>query len=178
VPGFPHRKIAGQLAQGDAALTTEEKGAALEDVIIDSFCRIRGVGFLHRDQTNAAGSSEIDILLYNQRHPLGLPFLPNYLIFECKNWATPVSSGAVDAFVTKIRTCRLEFGILVAANGITGDAADRTAANDVIRRAFDRDNIEVIVITRAEIEAFRKVGDVVALVRVKFGRLIMGLTAF
>lgn len=174
---FSHLQIARRLAEGDAAATTEEKGAALEDVVIQSFCKVRGVGFLRRDQNNNPGSSEIDILLYNQRHALGLPFLSDYLMFECKNWAAPVDSATVDGFVAKVRAARLDLGVLVAANGITGDPQQRTAANDIIRRAFDRDNIKVIVITRAEIENFRAVGDVVGLMRLKFGDLIMGLAA-
>jgi len=177
MPRFSHQQIALRLVQGDAAATTEEKGAALEDVVHQSFCKLRGVGLLRRDQTNNAGSSEIDILLYNQRHPLGLPFLPDYLIFECKNWATPVDSATVDGFVAKVRSCRLELGILVAANGVTGDAAQRTAANDIIRRAFDRDNIKLLVITRTDIEALRCIDDVIALMRDKFGGLIMGLAS-
>ncbi len=175
--GFPHTEIARRLSDGDAAATTEGKGAALEDVVQCSFCKIRGIGFLRRDVTNNAGSAEIDILLFNQRHPLGLPFLPDYLIFECKNWAAPVDSATVDTFIGKIRSCRLELGILVAANGITGNPAERTAANDIIRRAFDRDNVKLLVITRQEIEAFRRTKDVVALVRDKFGCLIMGLAS-
>lgn len=174
---FSHLQIAQRLIQGDAAATTEEKGAALEDVVIHSFCKVRGVGFLRRDQTNNAGSSEIDILLYNQRHPLGLPFLSDYLMFECKNWAAPVDSAAVAGFIAKVRTARLELGVLVAANGITGDPQQRTAANDIVRHAFDRDNIKLLVVTRAEIESFRSVADVIMLMREKFGGLIMGLAA-
>jgi len=173
---FSYRGIAQRLAEGDAAATTEEKGAALEDVVIGSFCKVRGLGFLRRDQTNNAGSSEIDILLFNQRHPVGVPFLTDYLIFECKNWAKPVDSGTVASFITKIRAARLELGILVAANGITGDGHQRTAANDIIRQAFDRDNIKVLVVTRAEIENFRSVADVIELMREKFGALIMGFS--
>jgi hypothetical protein len=172
---FSHRAIAQRLAEGDTAATTEEKGAALEDVVISSFCKVRGVGFLRRDQTNNAGSSEIDILLFNQRHSVGLPFLADYLIFECKNWAAPVDSATVASFIAKVRAARLELGILVAANGITGDAQQRTAANDIIRQAFDRDNIKILVVTRAEIEGFRSIEDIVALMRDKFGALIMGL---
>ena len=71
----------------------------------------------------------------------------------------------------------MELGILVAASGITGDPVDRTAANDIIRRAFDRDNIKLLVVTRAEIEAFRSTRDVIVLIREKFGDLIMGLGA-
>ena len=76
-------------------------------------------------------------------------------MFECKNWSDPVNSATVDSFVAKVRSSRLELGILVAANGVTGDSVERTAANDVIRRAFDRDNIKILVITRMEIESFR-----------------------
>ena len=173
---FPHRAIAQRLAEGDAAATTEQKGAALEDVVISSFCKVRGIGFLRRDQTNNAGSSEIDILLFNQRHPVGLPFLSDYLIFECKNWAAPVDSATVASFIAKVRAARLELGILIASNGITGDAQQRTAANDIIRQSFDRDNIKILVITRSEIEAFRSIADVIVLMREKFGALIMGFT--
>jgi hypothetical protein len=174
---FSHRAIAKRLAEGDAAATTEEKGAALEDVVQNSFCRVRGIGFLRRDQTNNAGSSEIDILLFNQRHPVGLPFLTDYLVFECKNWVSPVDSATVASFIAKVRAARLELGILVAANGITGNAEQRTAANDIIRQAFDRDNIKILVVTRAEIEGFRSIDDVIALMREKFGALIMGFAA-
>jgi hypothetical protein len=174
--GFSHKAIARRLSEGDAAPTTEEKGAALEDVVISSFCKVRGIGFLRRDQVNNAGSSEIDILLFNQRHPLGLPFLSDYLIFECKNWVAAVDSTTVTSFVAKVRAARLELGVLVAANGITGDAQQRTAANDIIRQVFDRDNIKILVITRAEIESFRSIADVIALMRDKFGALIMGFT--
>lgn len=177
MPRFSHRKIARRLAEGDAAQTTEEKGAALEDVVLRSFCRVPGIGFLRRDQVNNAGSAEIDILLFNQRHLLGFPFFPDYLIFECKNWAAPVDSATVETFVAKVRNARLNLGILIAANGITGDQERRTAAIDVIRHAFDRDNIKVLVITRAEIEALRSTDDIVTLVRNKFADLIMGFAA-
>jgi hypothetical protein len=163
---------------GDWAATTEEKGAALEDVVAWSFCIAKGVSLLYRDQTNAAGSAEIDILLFNERHRLGLPFLPEYLMFECKNWSNPVNSAAVDSFIAKIRNSRLELGILVAANEVTGDLGERTAANDIIRRAFDRDNIKILVLTRAELESFRSVRDIVVTMRLKFGGLIMRLAAF
>jgi len=171
---FSHQAIAKRLAEGEAAATTEQKGAALEDVVVSSFCKVSGIGFLRRDQTNNAGSSEIDILLFNRRHPLGLPFLSDYLIFECKNWAARVDSTTVASFIAKVRAARLELGILVAANGVTGDPLQRTAANGIIRQAFDRDNIKILVVTRAEIEQFRSTADVVALMREKFGALIMG----
>lgn len=174
---FSRRYILQRLIEGDRAATTEEKGAALEDVVARSFCKVRGVGLLRRNQINRAGSSEIDILLYNQCDPLGLPFLPPYLLFECKNWIAPVDSATVESFVAKVRSMRLELGVLVAANGVTGDQVQITAANDAIRRAFDRENIKLLVITRSDLEGLRVVHDVVVLMREKFGSLIMGMAS-
>ena len=65
-----------------------------------------------------------------------LQFLSDYLIFECKNWDAAVDSATLATFIVKVRAARLELGVLVAANGITGDAQQRTAANDIIRQAF------------------------------------------
>src|SRR5687767_998398 len=112
---LPHRYIARRLAEGDKG-TAPEKGAALEDVVARTFCKVPGVGFIWRNKTNCAGSDEIDILLYNWRDRRGLPFLPEYLLFECKNWAKPVNSSTLVTFVEKTRVRRLEVGILVAAH--------------------------------------------------------------
>jgi hypothetical protein len=176
--GLSYQDIARRLTEGDAASVAEEKGAALEDVVVWSFCEVPGVSLMERDRTNRAGSSEIDILLYNQGDRLGLPFLPPVLLFECKNWTARVDSSTVEAFLGKVRSCRLELGVLVAANGVTGDRNHLTAANDIIRRAFDRDNIKLLVVTRADLEAFRVVDDVVELMKKKFAALIFGLGSF
>lgn len=104
-------------------------------------------------------------------------FCRTICFLKCKNWSAAVDSVTVDSFVTKIRAARLDLGILIAANGITGDLAQRTAANDIIRRAFDRDNIRVSVVTRVEIQSFRCVADAIALMRNKFGGLIMRMAS-
>jgi hypothetical protein len=48
-------------------------------------------------------------------------------------------------------------------DGVTGDPQEQTAANDEIRAAFDRDGTKILVLTRAEIEAFRSNDDIVVL---------------
>jgi hypothetical protein len=176
--GLSHQDIARRLAEGDAASVAEEKGAALEDVVVWSFCKVPGVSLMGRDTTNRAGSSEIDIVLYNRGDRLGLQFLPPWLLFECKNWAARVDSSTVEVFLGKVRSRRLDVGILVAANGITGDRTQLTAANDIIRGAFDRDNIKLLVVTRADLEAFRVVDDVVELMKEKCAAFLLGLGSF
>lgn len=172
-----HAAIAARLANGDQG-NTAEKGDALESVVTDTFCKLDGVGLIRRNIVDNAGSFEIDILLYNHRLATGLPFLPNYLMIECKNWQSPVNSATLTVFTGKLRKSRLEFGILVAANGITGNAEDRTAAHAHLRSVFDRDGLTVVVLTRDEFEALRTTDDLGILIREKFGAAIMGADAF
>jgi len=153
-----HVAIAARLAAGDAG-NTAEKGEALEAVVAETFCQLEGIGVIKRNIVDNAGSLEIDILLYNQRHPIGLPFLPNHLIIECKNWQAAVNSATLTVFTGKLHKFRVDFGILVAANGITGNAHDRTAAHAHLRSVYDRDGRIVLVITRQELEALRTTED-------------------
>lgn len=172
-----HVMIAARLSAGDAG-NTAVKGEALEAVVAETFCQLEGVGIIKKNVTDNAGSLEIDILLYNQRHPIGLPFLPNHLVIECKNWAAPVNSATVSVFTSKLRKFRVDFGILVAANGITGDVTERTAAYAHLRSVFDRDGLIVVVITRDELEAVRSTEDLGVLIREKYGESIMGAESF
>jgi hypothetical protein len=170
---FPYRKIARRLAEGDVALTTEAKGAALEDVVNWIFCSLPGLRVLRHDFTDARGSSEIDLLLMNDRRFTPVPFLSDYVLVECKNWAKRVNSATVRDFIGKLRTSHLDVGILVAANGVTGDAADRTAPNDTIRQVFDREDMKIIVIKRSDLEAFRSQEQIVVFLQQRFAAAIL-----
>lgn len=173
---FPYKKIAARLKQGDVANTTKEKGDALEDVVSWIFCAMPGIKVLKRKFLDSAGSAEIDLLLYNDLHQTPVRFLTEFLMVECKNWKAAVDSVTVRAFIDKLRSGRLKVGVLVATNGVTGDAHDRTAAKNVIDRAFDKDGIVLIVITRAEIEGFRAKDDVLTFLQDRFGDAIMQST--
>lgn len=173
---FPYKKIVARLNQGDAAITTKEKGDALEDVVSWVFCSMPGIKVLKRNFVDSAGSAEIDLLLYNDPRQTPVQFLSEFPMIECKNWQAPVDSVTVRAFLDKLRSARLKVGILVATHGVTGDADDRTAAKNVIDRAFDRDGIVLIVITRAEIENFRSKDDILTFLQDRFGDAIMQST--
>jgi len=67
---------------------------------------------------------------------------------------------------------------LVAANGITGDAQDRTAAHAHLRSVYDRDGLIVIVVTRQELEDLHTTEDLGDVVREKYGDSIMGADQF
>lgn len=172
-----HTAIAARLADGDNG-NAAQKGSALEAVVAETLCQLQGVGVIKRNVVDNSGSLEIDILLYNQRHPDGLPFLPNHLIVECKNWQAPVGAATLTVFTGKLHKFRVDFGILVAANGITGNATDRTAAHAHLASAYDRDGLTVIVLNREELEALRNTDDLGNLIRDKYGDSIMGAFQF
>lgn len=169
--------LQAQLALGDAG-NAAAKGAALEAVVLQTLCLFDGVGLIKCNLIDEPGSLEIDILLYNQAHASGFPFLPNHLFIECKNWQQPVDTATLRAFTSKLRSMRIKFGLLVAANGITGNANDVTAAHAHLRDEFKMDGIIVLVLTRTELLSQSSTDDLGVLIREKFGMFIMGMAAF
>jgi hypothetical protein len=73
---------------------------------------------------------------------------------------------------------RLNHGILIAANGVTGDARNLRAAHDVIRTAFQANGVHVIVLTRSEVEGLRHTGGLVRLLQNKILQLTMRARTF
>jgi Restriction endonuclease len=138
------------LDRGAQAGTTTDQGRALEDLVCYLFGRVPGVAITHRNKMNVFATEEVDVALWNDLDPAGLAFLPNIILVECKNWSKAVSSIEVNWFDAKLRNRGLDFGILVAANGITGDAQDLAAAHAVVAAAL-RDRRRLVVLTTDEI---------------------------
>lgn len=120
-------------AAGANASSTAEQGHALEDLICYVFTQVPGISITRRNEFNVFQTEEIDIALWNDATADGLFFLPNILLVECKNWSKSVGSSEVSWFDTKLRNRGLNYGILIATNGITGDASELTAASVVVR---------------------------------------------
>jgi hypothetical protein len=79
---------------------------------------------------------EIDIAVANERKARWMQLLPPVFLVECKNWDAKVDSGAVSKFGAKLRYRRIDTGILVAANGITGDSNELSSAYQIV--AFEQ----------------------------------------
>ena len=163
------------LTTGDNSLTTAEKGRALEDLICYLFEKIPGINVTKRNTLNQFQSEEIDVAFWNRPNPKGLYFLQNIILVECKNWSQPLGSAEVSWFDTKLRRRAQPFGILVAANGITGNAADKTAAHDVIGAAL-AEGRQFVVITRQEIEDLTLSSQLVDLIQAKLCELAVSGT--
>jgi hypothetical protein len=172
------KKISGALAASDDASNTTERGRILEILIAYLFSKCRGVRHFDNNVLNAAGSSEIDVCFWNSRSLGSIDFLPPILVVECKNTGQRIDSAAVRTFLSKVQEMRLDHGILVAANGVTGNNANLRAAHDVIRSAFLRDHVHIIVLTRSEIEGLRSTEDLIRLLQDKVLMLTMQARSF
>ena len=138
------------LDAGRNGQNTAEQGRALEDLICYVMGLIPGVAITHRNELNAFDTEEIDVAIWNDGAADGLFFLPNIILVECKNWSNRVGSGEVNWFDAKLRNRGLTFGILVTTLGVTGQAADLTAAHAIVAAAL-REGRRLVVITTDEL---------------------------
>jgi Restriction endonuclease len=167
------KRIQRDFGRGDNAADGYERALALEDLTKYLFRRLPGVRFSAQDVVVAGGSEEIDLVFWNDGLREGLPFLPNILLFECKNWHDPVVSSAVSFFIQKVTSRHLEYGFLIAANGITGDQNEITAAHAQIETAFLQNKVKTLVLTRAEIEQLTSTEALIRLIQDKILRLTL-----
>jgi hypothetical protein len=168
------RTIKSHFARGVAATTTTGQGKALEDLICYVFQKLPGITVTRRNNTNAFNTEEIDVAFWNEQRATGLPFLPNVILVECKNWSKTVGSEEVNWFDTKLRNRGQTFGILVATNGITGNANDITDAHSIIAVAL-RESRQLIVITKAELLTFADTHQLILMIKEKLCDLaVMG----
>lgn len=175
---YSRRRIAADFAASDVAATTTERGRLLEALIAYLFARCAGVRHGGNNLLNAAGSSEVDVCFWNDRVTGSIDFLPQILVAECKNTTERVGSDAVRIFQSKLQQMYLTHGILVAAHGITGDEANQRAAHDLIRTTFLQHRIQILVLTRAELERLGNTTELIRLLQDKILRLTMQARTF
>ena len=175
MPNFSSKKIKDFFAKSDAAKTIAEKGRRLEDLAVYLFAKIPGISITARNKKNTYDTEEIDVALWNEQHPRGFKALNFLILVECKNWTSPVGSMEVNWFLTKIKNRALNFGILIASNGITGSDEDKKHAHDVVSKAL-AEGIRMILLTREEILALTDSDELVRLVKRKLCELIVSGT--
>lgn len=173
---YSTNKILDYLREGDLSTTTSQKGKAFEDLACYLLNKVPGVGIALRNTLNAFDTEEIDVAIFNtKREKRGLFFLPHIFLIECKNWSKPVSSIEVNWFASKLEDRSIEFGILIAAQGITGVQEERNRAHFVIAK-FLAKKISIIVITRQEIEQLRRTEELIYLIQRKLTELAVAGT--
>lgn len=103
-----------------------------------------------RNAKSVFENEELDLVMSNGHAVNGLPPLGPYFSVECKNWSKPVGSAEICWFATKLRRSGQRFGVLVAANGVTGNHADLTAAHFEAATAL-REGQAVVLLTLPEL---------------------------
>jgi hypothetical protein len=157
--------IYGYLAVVDNPPTNAAKGKAFEDLVCYLFNGIPGITITARNEMNTFATEEIDIACKNDNDPTGLGALADFFLVECKGWRDAVNSEQVSWFLTKIRHRGVRFGILIAANGITGESEHLSRANFLVSVEMATFGIRMVIVTRKEIEKLTSGED--------FGKLII-----
>ncbi|MFG1796676.1 restriction endonuclease [Nocardia sp. NPDC049149] len=145
---------------------TDTQGKAYEALALYLFECIPGC-FAERNGVSHFKSEQIDVGVCNSKHQSGLHALPHVILVECKDWSHPVDSSTLGYFINILDNRRVETGILIAANGITGDARDHTYAHSLGVSALAR-GIKVLVVTTEEIEKLTCTEDFVELLLRRF----------
>jgi hypothetical protein len=171
------KRVAELLRMGANAATTKEKGDAFEELLCVLFESIPGIRVSKRNERNEFHTEEIDIAFLNERHQEGLPFIHWIILAECKNWSSPVGSEHVSWFDTKMRDRGVEFGVLFAANGVTGNAKARTDAHSIVAGAL-REKRWMIVLTEADVLKLTDSAQLVLLIKEKVCQLVVSGTLF
>jgi hypothetical protein len=135
------------------ANNTKAKGDALEFLAAYLFLLIPG-WFPSRNVLDENQSFETDIIISNL-NPTGnltAELLGRNFLVECKNWGTPIKVRDVGYFLHRMRLTHCGFGVLFAANDVTGRIKGETAARSLIRRTFHEDGNTCVVLDMSDLE--------------------------
>lgn len=157
--------------------TTTEQGRSLEDLVCYVFSKVPGITITHRNPLNTFRSEEIDVAFWNDKRPRIFDFLPNVILVEAKNWSNPTGSSEVAWFDNKLRSRGLDFGILVALCGITGNAQNRTSAHQIIAQSLG-EHRRIVVFTADDLLSLANTGTLVEMIKIKLCELAVTGTLF
>jgi hypothetical protein len=144
--------IRGYLAVVDNPPNNAAKGKAFEDLACYLLDGIPGIKITARNEMNTFATEEIDVACKNDNHPAGLGGLDAFFLVECKGWTDAVTSEQVSWFLTKVRHRGLRFGVLIAANGITGEPEHLSRAHFLVNMEMAQFGTRMVIVTRQEIE--------------------------
>lgn len=163
--------VARKFEEGDRASSAFDRGRALEDLLVYLFSKVPGVRLIRRNAVTEDGGGEIDLIFWNDRSVLD--FLPNVLLFECKNWEARVDSAAVSSFIAKAVSRHLPHAFLIAANGVSGDREQVRNAHAHLHNALVMHDCKVVVLNRAELSALATTDQLIALIIEKVSEIYL-----
>jgi hypothetical protein len=164
VPTAFNNWICSELTAIQGSRESKPKGQRLEALIARLIGSVPGMAIEDQDVESAYETEEIDLYFWNERVRDGLHFLDCPLIVECKAWSSPVAGRELRTFATLLRDKGRSSGVFVALEGITGDAAERSAGFFHLASAMAGGQT-VLVVTGADLQAISTPADLVRLLR-------------
>ena len=131
--------------------STNEKGLALESLAKQLF--LTEPSFKVRYERMRGRSFELDLVVECtnvDKVPL-MRETGRYLVVECKNEQSRTSAAQVRDFAQKLADCRVNLGVIVTREGITGK--DRKDARDVVANTFIKHGRFIITLTLSDVNA-------------------------
>lgn len=134
----------------DNADTSQERGDAFEElagVLMEAMPFIKV-----REQNLRTKTSELDLVVEYTGADETKIFdkVSSDFLIECKHWSEPVGSDPVGNFIQKTDKLSVDFGIMFARNGITGD--EQTDGYGQIRDALIQSGKVILVVDNEVIE--------------------------
>ncbi|MDB2276544.1 restriction endonuclease [Halorubrum ezzemoulense] len=134
----------------DSADTSQERGDAFEEfagILMEAMPFIRV-----RERNLRSRTNELDLVVeYTGADDTKIfDKVSSDFLIECKHWSEPVGSDPVGNFIQKMDKLSVDFGIIFARNGITGD--EQTDGYGQIRDAFIQSDKVILVIDDGDIE--------------------------
>lgn len=169
--------IADAWARSDATDSSYERGQILEELVRFVFGGLPGFSHWKSRHVTSNGDAEFDVCFHNDIRLSPFPSAEPAMVVECKNTGDAIGSAEVRNFVAKMEDVQLSWAFLVAANGITGSGERNSNAHAVIQQARGR-KINVLVLTRAEIEGLHSREHFAELVRDKIMRHSLNAPVF
>lgn len=132
---------------------SQSKGNRLEDVAFYLFSLLPGC-VPRRNLRDLVGASEHDLVVSNMSAAsslIGDVFGRDFLI-ECKNWCKPVGVEQVGYFLFRMGLTHCRFGVIIAAQNISGKPTGDTHARAIVRRAFHEHGSACVVVSMNDLE--------------------------
>ena len=152
--------------------STYDKGKKFEDLACYLFETIPGITIAKRNAMNQYNTEEVDVSIWNDKYQDGLSFVNNIFLVECKNWSSSVGSADVNWFATKVENRGLDFGVLLATNGISKEEGEIKRAQSILT-GYLRKHIRIIVIDKEEILSLVNTDDMIKLIKEKICELVV-----
>lgn len=149
---------------------SQRKGEALEDFVEAILQGVLGLKIIRRNARLQA--EELDFIIQNHVENAFLRTLGSPMVIECKNWSRPVGAAEINLIAAKMEALSpdVKGGILIAPNGVSGDA-QRDA--QLRRREFRQKGRYIVVLDRGDLKRIADGNPLVQVVEEKYSELYL-----